>query len=431
MNLGDESEAKEFKESLSQLDKGLKSLTAMMNKHYSGDVYFGVKDNGDINGLTIGLNTNTTIRTRIKELIQPNFIYQIYYLETPDGKKYIQLHGDGSDVPYSCDGRYYIRNAKSDDSASNDVLKRLLINENLDLLKESISRNQELTFTSFYNFLKNNGVNVKEGKNTNSSYQFYSKQGFFNNLALLLSDQNPFSIKVVTYDGIDKTKMIQKEEFGQKCLLLTTKEVLDYFKVFDKTKVDLTQGARIETSLFDFESFREAWVNACVHNNWFQGNPPSIYIYDDRIEIVSYGYLPYNLSIQEFFEGRSMPVNRSLFDIFLVSRFCEQSGHGVNLIVSTYGEKAFDISDGMMIVTIPFAYEPDEVISRKRIKSALTDKQSKVLQIVINNPEFTISQIAKEAKLSLSGTKKIIEKLSSLLLIKRVGSKKTGRWVKY
>lgn len=431
MNLGDESEIKEFKESLSQLDKGLKSLTAMMNKHYSGDVFFGVKDNGDINGLTIGTNTDTVIRTRIKELIQPNFIYQIFYLDTEDGKRYIQLHGDGSDVPYSCDGRYYIRNAKSDDSASNEILKRLLISENIDLLKESVSRNQGLTFNSFYNFLKSVGIDIKEERKINSSYQLYAKKGEFNNLALLLSDQNPFSVKVVTYDGSDKTKMIQKEEFGQRCLLLTVKDVLDYFKFLNKTKVDLTQGARIETTLFDYASFREAWVNACVHNNWFQGNPPSVYIYDDRIEIVSYGYLPFNLSIEEFFEGRSIPVNRSLFDVFLVSNFCEQSGHGVNLIVSTYGEKAFDISKGMIKVTIPFSYETDEVISRKRIKQTLTRNQAKVLDIVLDNPEMTINQIAGEAKISLSGAKKIIEKLCSLLLIKRVGSKKTGRWVKF
>ena len=51
VNLGDENETQEFKESLSQLDKGLKSLSAMLNRGYKGTVYFGVKDNGDIKGL--------------------------------------------------------------------------------------------------------------------------------------------------------------------------------------------------------------------------------------------------------------------------------------------------------------------------------------------------------------------------------------------
>ena len=54
MNIGQENESQEFKESLSQLDKGLKSLTAMLNRHGTGSVYFGVDDNGNVKGLTIG-----------------------------------------------------------------------------------------------------------------------------------------------------------------------------------------------------------------------------------------------------------------------------------------------------------------------------------------------------------------------------------------
>ena len=54
MNLGIENEYQEFKESLTQLDKGLKSLTAMLNKHNQGAVYFGAKDDGNICGLMVG-----------------------------------------------------------------------------------------------------------------------------------------------------------------------------------------------------------------------------------------------------------------------------------------------------------------------------------------------------------------------------------------
>jgi ATP-dependent DNA helicase RecG len=54
MNIGQESEWVEFKESLSQLDKGLRSLTAMLNKNDRGEVYFGVADNGEALGLMVG-----------------------------------------------------------------------------------------------------------------------------------------------------------------------------------------------------------------------------------------------------------------------------------------------------------------------------------------------------------------------------------------
>ena len=50
MNFGIENEYQEFKESLAQLDKAIKSLTAMVNKNGRGTIYFGVNDNGDVVG---------------------------------------------------------------------------------------------------------------------------------------------------------------------------------------------------------------------------------------------------------------------------------------------------------------------------------------------------------------------------------------------
>ena len=77
MNLGKENETQEFKESLSQLDKGLKSLVAMLNRSGAGTVYFGVKDNGDVKGLDIGKNTLMDIRQKIADLIEPKIVCEI------------------------------------------------------------------------------------------------------------------------------------------------------------------------------------------------------------------------------------------------------------------------------------------------------------------------------------------------------------------
>ena len=42
MNLGKENEMQEFKESLSQLDKGIKSLVAMLNRNGSGTFFLAL-----------------------------------------------------------------------------------------------------------------------------------------------------------------------------------------------------------------------------------------------------------------------------------------------------------------------------------------------------------------------------------------------------
>ncbi len=77
MNLGHENETLEFKESLGQLDKGLKSITAMLNRSGYGCVCFGVLDNGEVKGLTVGPNTLMDIRNKIKFLISPQALVHI------------------------------------------------------------------------------------------------------------------------------------------------------------------------------------------------------------------------------------------------------------------------------------------------------------------------------------------------------------------
>lgn len=57
MNLGREDEFQEFKDSLGQLDKGLKSIVAMLNRHNATIVYFGVDDNENVVGLQTGRDT--------------------------------------------------------------------------------------------------------------------------------------------------------------------------------------------------------------------------------------------------------------------------------------------------------------------------------------------------------------------------------------
>ena len=72
MNLGIESEKMEFKKSTSELIDGVISLSAMLNKHNEGTVYFGVKNNGDVIGQK-DLNENTLrdVSRKISEGIKP------------------------------------------------------------------------------------------------------------------------------------------------------------------------------------------------------------------------------------------------------------------------------------------------------------------------------------------------------------------------
>ena len=415
MNLGIEDEFTEFKESLAQLDKGLKSVTAMLNKHGEANVYFGVSDNGDVIGMDIGKDTLMNIRNRIRDRVEPRIYADIKDYTDDNGKKYIKVSAKGTD-----------------EQASNDILRKMLASSDADIIRQKVAPTQKLTFRSFFAILSGLGIHPKDSEEFYSNYGLLNRENEYNINAYLMSDENDVSIKVVVFEGDNKSVMSKRTEYGKKCLLMSISEVLEYFSSINSTHVDVSGSQRKEQTLFDFPSLREAWINACLHNDWNEGIAPSVYMFDDRIEIVSYGGLPYSLSKEGFFNGTSVPVNKSLLLIFMASKYAEQSGHGVPTIVEKYGREVFSFDDGMIKVSIPLAYDREEVTERKNrvsLRKGLTKNQEQVLDYLKNNPMATLQEAASGCELSLGGVKKICSKLQEIGVLGREGSKRDGRWI--
>ena len=142
-----------------------------------------------------------------------------------------------------------------------------------------------------------------------------------------------------------------------------------------------------------------------------------------------YGTIPFGLSEDEFFAGKSLPVNRALFALFMSARLSEQSGHGMSTIVENYGRESVSLSSEMAMVTFPLNYVRDDVLARKRLKATLTSGQNAVFEYLSAHPEATLQQVADSVGLSLAGVKKIVGGLTESGLLAREGSKKAGRWV--
>ena len=62
-----ETEQVEFKKSTSELKEAVISLSAMLNKHGQGLVYFGVKNDGTVVGQRIGADTGGDISRAIRQ----------------------------------------------------------------------------------------------------------------------------------------------------------------------------------------------------------------------------------------------------------------------------------------------------------------------------------------------------------------------------
>lgn len=433
LDFGKESETVEFKESTGELKEGIKSIASMLNKNKRAILYFGITNKGKAIGQETSDKTLRDISQAISFNVEPAIIPTITTLDGPsENLKVIKVEATGSDIPYSAYGQYLIRSADEDKKITREALRKMFTGAGFDFISEIESTRQDLTFEKFASILVSKGYHVLSNSSLVKAKGLKNGEGKYNIMAFILSDQSNLSIKVVRFAGVDKTSMAQRTEFGNQCLLLALQQAMDYVEALNETNVDLEKkSGKRDQYLFDTESFQEAWKNACVHNSWVDMIPPAIYIYSDRLEIVSYGGLPYGLTLDEFYEGTSHPINKALWMIFNSAEYAEQTGHGVPTILSKYGKEAFKISDNYLTVTIPFAFKPTWAFAGEKQSESLvlSDGQNSILEALKRNPRMTGDELAKATGFSVSMIKKSMVKLQEMGLIKRAGSKRYGYWI--
>ena len=151
---------------------------------------------------------------------------------------------------------------------------------------------------------------------------------------------------------------------------------------FDKGKL-----VRRDEYLFDYISFREAWVNACLHNDYSTHLGPAVYLFKDHMEIFSYGSPLRVQSKEKFLIGTSKPINPELASLFMKIDNAEESGKGVNTIVENYGKDVFEFSESDLIIKIPYNRK---VLSDIDEEIKIGDEVIKVENEVINYEDEVI-----------------------------------------
>jgi ATP-dependent DNA helicase RecG len=342
-------------------------------------------------------------------------------------------------VPTSFDGIRYIRIGSSKESVAKypereaqlfDVLKN-----GLPSICNTESEYQELSFERLFTYYAGRGINLKEAT-FRKNLGLLTGDGKYNVMAQLLSDNCHMPIRVSIFRGESKSSpLFSIKEFGNTCILLALDKILEYGDVINLIQTD-ERGRRLQRKdvpLFDNDAFREALVNAFVHNKWVDGNAPMITVYSNRIEILSRGSLAPGQTRKGFYQGESIPVNQKLSDLFLQLHISERSGRGVPKITDVYGENAFEFRENSIVVSLPFnridydvADNPvDNVVDKS---NDLNETQQKILMEIRNNPNVTQPQLAILIGIGKTAVQNNIVVLKRKGFIERVGSNKSGYW---
>lgn len=432
--INDEDNKIELKEVVS--DSVPKEIVSFLNTD-GGNIYIGIKKNREVIGINNIDDTMRIISDIITDKISPrcvSFVKQ--YHEELEGKDIIRIEIKKGDKLFyikkygMSENGCFIRIGSSCKSLTPDeiqdrFIKSLMIKETNIIDIPSIKNN--LTFKILKNYLISNNNHISDNTFFDN-YHLLTSDGKFNYLAEILADKNDIVINVATFSSNDKTKYLKREEFGGKCLLLAMEQAKNYINSINQTYINLETTPRKEIKMFDTEAFEQAWINACVHNKWSESNHPGIYVYNNRLEIESFGGIPKVLTKEQFLRGKSEPVNKQLFDIFRACNFAEESGHGVPSVVSVYGDEAYVFSEYFIDVIIPFNKDGFNKTKKFSDKKQSNDIRKEILEVLKNNGRITRKDLTIILNITEGSVRHHLNKLQEEGKIEHIGPDKGGYW---
>lgn len=380
-----------------------------------------------------------------------NFVFEDVFIENK--KLTLLTIPAAKTVPVSYARERYIRIGSSKENLRKYPEKESFLFEVLrhgfPTIENTPSEYQDLTFEKLLIYYGAKGLKLNPDT-FKKNLSLYTEDGKYNILAQLLSDDSHMQIRVAIFSGRTKAdNMYSVREFGNQCLLYSLDEVLRYGDVLNIIQADERDRVveRKEVPLFENEAFREAVINAFVHNKWVSGNEPMITVYSDRIEILSRGSLAPEQTMEGFFAGESVPVNRKLSEILLQLHISEKTGRGVPRITQRYGREAYEFRENSIVVTIPFNWinvmddrmsnkvgdKPGNKVGDKNTnegsqEATLSKTQVRILAEIRNNPNITKTHIMKKLGVGKTTVDKGISVLKKSGYIERVGSNKSGYW---
>ena len=376
----------EFKETIT--NTFLKTVSAFSN-YDGGTILFGVDDDGNIKGLPDVKQACLDIENKINDSITPQ---PDYTLEVQNNDQTIKLAvKSGLQKPYLYKSKAYKRNDTATIEVDTLEFSRLVLDGKNIRFEELPCKDQELSFEILHRKLKETVRIENFDKDTLKTLNLYDDVNGFNNAAGLLADKNHFpGIDIVKFG--ENISIIQKRStFENISVLEVYEKAIEVFR--DYYQYEVIQGAdRKKMEKIPEAAFREAIANALIHRVWDVDSQIRVSMFDDRIEIVSPGGLPFGITEEEYLSGKlSVLRNRNLANVFYRLGFVEIFGMGITRIKQLYAEALikpdFEVSENAIKIVLPIFEKnadltKDEIIIYKLLSKTMLKPISEVAPYV-------------------------------------------------
>ena len=428
-----------------------KEIVAFANT-VGGTIYIGVDDTGAVIGLDNPDVVMLAVLNMARDSIRPDIMGFIRCgIQDIADKKVVEIRVQkGPDRPYYLrdkgltPGGVYIRNGSASNPASTYLIKKM-ISESFGSFEDMISVEQELTFKQMSDEFEKRDIDFAEAQM--QSLGLVNSDGMYTNLGLLVSDQCPHIIKCAVFSGTDCLDFQDREEFSGS-VFKQMNEAYRYIEFNNHTAATFNGLYRHDQRSYPPVALREALINAVVHRDYSSvAVNTKISIFADRIEILSYGGLPKDISLEMALNGVSACRNPKLANIFYRLKLIEMYGTGFSKMQAGYANKdtmsdtynayarqpSFEAFEGMFKVTMPnLIYQSKEqMVTEVRAYYGQDDIYARVMSMFNAKREITRQEVEQELNVSLSTATRILRSLKEQHKIRPVGRGKQTMYVKY
>ena len=180
--------------------------------------------------------------------------------------------------------------------------------------------------------------------------------------------------------------------------------------------------------------FEELLVNALIHRDYLVSAPIRLFIFDNRIEIISPGHLPNNLTVERIRAGISNIRNPILVS-FVAKGLLPYHGLGSGIMRALEEWRDIDFTDdreGCLFTVTIHRKVPRDLADltgyRKSSGKSSGKTENQVFAFLSDNPEITIPELAEKLGLTTRAVEKQIAKLREKGRLRRIGPARGGRW---
>ena len=323
----------------------IKKTVAAFANCDGGTVYIGIDDAGLVCGAPDADATMLRVTNAVRDAIRPDVMMFVdcRCIEM-DGKAVVAVSVQrGTARPYYLRDKgirpegVYVRQGSSTVPASDAAILNMIRETSGDSYEAARSIDQQLTFEYCSAFFEKR--NLTFGTQQMRTLHMIGEDGTFTNLAFLLSEQCPHTVKLAVFEGSKKSVFKDRTELSGS-LLEQLEAAFNYIDRYNRTRAEFQGLDRLDSRDYPAAAVREALLNAIVHRDYSFSDSTLISIFDDRIELVSIGGLVKGMSLDDIMLGVSALRNQNLANIFYRLRLIEAYGTGIPKINECYSDSA-------------------------------------------------------------------------------------------